>query len=200
MTGNTVKKAAKKRRAARDADPAIQSGNTNKRQKTTPPITAAPSSPSSTIIPNANTSDGKRQTKSKKSHYDSRITIKKSDWSYIYLEAILDKDNNQPAASNPQIDVLTWYFILSSAFSRYMGTIGSAFQFDIVHVDQVSSYVRVPSINFKPAWAAVSGFFITNGHNNINIDGGYSRIGLKVIGTSKFLSGLVGPPRKWRPP
>ncbi|KAK9256829.1 hypothetical protein V1507DRAFT_448267 [Lipomyces tetrasporus] len=131
---------------------------------------------------------------------NSRLTIKATEWSYLKLEITLVPSS----AAIPQpdsIDLITVYTVLQSALKRYLGIIGSSLHFDILHVRNLTVYLRVPSKDFSPFWAAISGFYVdANATSGFKIVDGYSKVAITIAKTSKFLNGVTGPPRKWVPP
>ncbi|KAK9390216.1 hypothetical protein V1515DRAFT_641403 [Lipomyces mesembrius] len=138
--------------------------------------------------------------KHKKAARNSRITIKATEWSYLKLEITLIPSS--PAVALPEtIDLITLYTLLQSALKRYLGTIGSSLHFDILHVDNLTAFLRVPSSDFSPFWAAMSGYYVdANATSGFKIVEGCSKVGITIAQTSKFLNGVTGPPRKWVPP
>ncbi|KAK9367119.1 hypothetical protein V1509DRAFT_627682 [Lipomyces kononenkoae] len=148
---------------------------------------------------------GRRQAKrlSKKSKLVAknwRLTIKATEWSYLKLQMYVIPSS--PTIALPEtIDLITIYTLLQSALKRYLGIVGSSLHFDILHVDNLTVFLRVPSRDFSPFWAAISGFSIdTNAASEFKIVDGCNKVGITVAQTSKFLNGVTGPPRKWVAP
>ncbi|KAK9325051.1 hypothetical protein V1517DRAFT_315260 [Lipomyces orientalis] len=130
---------------------------------------------------------------------NSRLTIKATEWSYLKLEITLVPSS---AAIPPpdSIDLITVYTVLQSALKRYLGIIGSSLHFDILHLSNLTVYLRVPSKDFSPFWAAISGYHVdANAASGFKIVDGCSKVGITIAKTSKFLNGVTGPPRKWAP-
>ncbi|KAK9341635.1 hypothetical protein LIPSTDRAFT_2220 [Lipomyces starkeyi NRRL Y-11557] len=148
--------------------------------------------------------------KQRKAARNSRITIKSTEWSYLKLEINCRNANvtygtlipSSAVVTLPEtIDLITLYTLLQSALKRYLGIIGSSLHFDILHVDNLTVFLRVPSSDFSPFWAAMSGYYVdANATSGFKIVDGCSRVGITVAKTSKFLNGVTGPPRKWMPP
>ncbi|KAK9334174.1 hypothetical protein V1520DRAFT_330496 [Lipomyces starkeyi] len=138
--------------------------------------------------------------KQRKAARNSRITIKSTEWSYLKLEMYVIPSS--AVVTLPEtIDLITLYTLLQSALKRYLGIIGSSLHFDILHVDNLTVFLRVPSSDFSPFWAAMSGYYVdANATSGFKIVDGCSRVGITVAKTSKFLNGVTGPPRKWMPP
>ncbi|KAK9494728.1 hypothetical protein V1508DRAFT_411695 [Lipomyces doorenjongii] len=138
--------------------------------------------------------------KHKKAARNSRITIKATEWSYLKLEMYVIP-SSAVVALPETIDLITFYTILQSALKRYLGIIGSSLHFDILHVDNLTAFVRVPSSDFSPFWAAMSGYYVdANATSGFKIVDGCSKVGITIAKTSKFLNGVTGPARKWVPP
>ncbi|KAK9373235.1 uncharacterized protein V1513DRAFT_486323 [Lipomyces chichibuensis] len=138
--------------------------------------------------------------KQKKAARNSRITIKATEWSYLKLEIILIP-SSAGFALPETLDLITLYTLLQSALKRYLGIIGSSLHFDILHVDNLTVFLRVPSTDFSPFWAAMSGYYVdANATSGFKIVDGCSKVGITIAKTSKFLNGVTGPPRKWVPP
>ncbi|KAK9238881.1 hypothetical protein V1525DRAFT_439368 [Lipomyces kononenkoae] len=135
-----------------------------------------------------------------------RLTIKATEWSYLKLQiANVTYGTLIPSSTTialPEtIDLITIYTLLQSALKRYLGIVGSSLHFDILHVDNLTVFVRVPSRDFSPFWAAMSGYYVdTNAASEFKIVDGCSKVGITIAKTSKFLNGITGPPRKWVPP
>ncbi|KAK9354669.1 hypothetical protein V1523DRAFT_407401 [Lipomyces doorenjongii] len=158
--------------------------------------------------------------KHKKAARNSRITIKVTEWSYLKLEMYAINTyllkyycrnanvtygilipSSAVVALPETIDLITFYTILQSALKRYLGIIGSSLHFDILHVDNLTAFVRVPSSDFSPFWAAMSGYYVdANATSGFKIVDGCSKVGITIAKTSKFLNGVTGPARKWVPP
>ncbi|KAK9467439.1 hypothetical protein V1512DRAFT_136156 [Lipomyces arxii] len=131
----------------------------------------------------------------------SRITLKSPEWSYLSLEILLEGTGTNSEAPT-QLDLISFYTIIHAALRRALGLVGSSMHFDILHSDGLKVILRVPSKDFSPFCAAVSAFYndSANKQGGFELVEGCSKVGIRLIKSSRFLTGIVAPSRQWTPP
>ncbi|KAG8626041.1 hypothetical protein KVT40_006442 [Elsinoe batatas] len=109
----------------------------------------------------------KRKSKPDKNPVISQFTIRNPDWSYIHLklitpvslQAAVDGSNKSAKGS---LDEVTAYLHLQSALQRYLGVHGTAIPLDILKVEGLEVWIRVPRED-AGAIVAAAGGWVGNG-------------------------------------
>ncbi|OWO99905.1 hypothetical protein B2J93_6960 [Marssonina coronariae] len=106
-------------------------------------------------------------------------TIKAPRFSYAQLELI----SEQPTLIDPPLDSLTVRSYIGSALARFLGLTGTAVPVDILRVEGVGCWIRVPREDMSPVLAALGGW-----SGGSEVDG---KVGWKVKTSGNWLSLLV---------
>jgi len=120
----------------------------------------------------------KPKEKQPKGHEIATKTIKTPPFSYIYLELISD------STSNITLDEITVRSHVTAALTQFLGLAGSAISMDILKVEGMECWLRVPREDLSPVLAAVGGW--VGGNDD---DG---KVGWRVKAKGNWLSSLVG--------
>ncbi|PBP20492.1 hypothetical protein BUE80_DR008660 [Diplocarpon rosae] len=105
-------------------------------------------------------------------------TIKTPQFSYAHLQLI-----SEVASIDLPLDTLTTRSYIESALTRFLGLTGSAILVDILKVEGIDCWIRVPREDVRSVLAAVGGW-----SGGSEADG---KIGWKVKTSGNWLSVLV---------
>ncbi|KAI9049507.1 hypothetical protein LZ554_006536 [Drepanopeziza brunnea f. sp. 'monogermtubi'] len=108
-------------------------------------------------------------------------TIKTPSFSYINLQLI----PASPTTNDAQLDALTIQHYIGLALSQFLGLTGSAISIDIVKVEGVECWIRVPREDLNPVLAAVGGWVGPPGSQEED------RVGWRVKGSGNWLGLLI---------
>ncbi|KAK9452357.1 uncharacterized protein V1518DRAFT_411046 [Limtongia smithiae] len=140
-----------------------------------------------------------------------RMTVKMPDWNYIQVRITLyPADRTSSRITLPSsLDDLTLYQIITAGMTRYLGVVGSAIPFDLLHTDGLDVILRVPYKDYAATWAALSAYTMQTASPGSSGSGGprpgalvhgCAEIHVAVLRASRFLNGIVRPERGWTPP
>ena len=122
-------------------------------------------------------------TKSKSSSTDgtATITLRNPPYSYFHLRLQALENQNQQA-----FDELTLRSYLTTALQQYLGVTGTAIPIDILKLEDLNAWIRVPRDDEVAVTAAVSQWVGTKG------------VSLKIEARGTWLGGIVARGRRNR--
>jgi ribonuclease P/MRP protein subunit POP8 len=113
-----------------------------------------------------------------KGHEIITKTIKTPPFSYAHLQLISDSDTLK------ELDSLTVRSHITAALTQFLGITGSAIPVDILKVEGMECWIRVPREDLSPVVAAVGGWI-----GGTETEG---KVGWRVQSSGNWLSVLVG--------
>lgn len=123
------------------------------------------------------TSAKRKHQKHFKGHEIATKTIKTPPFSYAQLQLISDSDTPK------ELDPLTVRSHITAALTQFLGVTGSAIPVDILKVEGMECWIRVPREDLSPVVAAVGGWI-----GGTETEG---KVGWRVKGSGNWLS-VVG--------
>lgn len=107
-----------------------------------------------TSIPTPVTTQKKKRKRTSKPHIITQLTIRHAPWAYVHLEH-LSAAGNKDAGT---LDALTAHLHITAALSQFLGLHGSAIPVDILKLDGMEVWVRLPREEKSALIAAVGGW------------------------------------------
>ena len=123
-------------------------------------------------------SSKRKHQKHLKGHEITTKTIKTPPFSYVHLQLISDPNTVK------ELDALTLRSHITAALTQFLGVTGSAISVDILKVEGMECWIRVPREDLSPVVAAVGGWV-----GDSETEG---KFGWRIKGSGDWLSVLVG--------
>jgi ribonuclease P/MRP protein subunit POP8 len=120
----------------------------------------------------------RKHQKNFKGHEITTKTIKTPPFSYVHVQLISDSETPK------ELDSLTVRSYVTAALTQFLGITGSAISVDILKVEGMECWIRVPREDLSPVLAAIGGWV-----GGTEDEG---KVGWRVKGSGNWLSVLVG--------